>query len=61
LRYTVPDCPHTIDSKAERCRSGRSSTLGKRFWPASPSDTDTPRGAFDSTAYGVKVFLDVNP
>ena len=30
LRYAVLDRPQLVDSKAERCRSGRSSTLGKR-------------------------------
>src|SRR5262249_14054759 len=28
LRYIFPDRPQRVDSKAERCRSGRSSTLG---------------------------------
>jgi hypothetical protein len=31
------------------------------LWPASPSSTETPCGAFDSTTYDTKMLLDVNP
>ena len=37
MRYTVLGRPQLVDSKADRCRSGRSSTLGKRSAPATPS------------------------
>ena len=46
--------------KTERCWSGRSGTLGKRFWRGSPSDTERPVRAIDSTTSRHRMLLDLN-
>jgi hypothetical protein len=61
VRQSLRDLSQLVDSKPERCRSGRSSTLGKRFWPTTPSDIKTPHGAFDSATCGDNMLRDVTP
>ncbi len=47
--------------KTERWPSGRWRTLGKQFGRRSPSDTETPFRAIDSTTSRLRMLLDVNP
>jgi predicted nucleic acid-binding protein len=47
--------------KTERCPSGLRSTLGKRNGRVRPSDSKTPRRAFDSTTSVDNMLRDVTP
>ena len=47
-----PDRPQLVDSKAEKCRSGRSSPFGTRLRRLSPSNTETLLCAVDSGESG---------
>jgi len=61
LRYTVPDRPQLVDSKAERCRSGRSSTLGKRSSPAALTHSNARQRTRDQRLNPPERSLDVRP
>src|SRR5438067_8317057 len=61
LRYPVPDRPQAVDSKAERCRSGRSSTLGNRLRTRVLTHTKSHLLTSESTTSAATIRFGVSP